>query len=173
MEKVYIELMEGAEAPFYAHKGDAGMDVRANEDILIPPGETRIIKTGLKIAVEPGYEIQVRPRSGCSAKTKLRVANTPGTIDSGYRDEIGVILENISKDYFWDNDTIHKIPETDEYIFGIDSKKSPNGYYLIKKGDRIAQLIFNKVETPELDIIKDITNVEGNRNGGFGSSGTK
>ena len=91
-----IELChKDAKIPTYANMTDAGVDIYALEDIQILPGETKLIKTGLKVAVPAGYELQVRPKSGVSLRTKLRVANTPGTIDSGYRDEIGIIIENV------------------------------------------------------------------------------
>ena len=107
--QIPIELCHpNAKIPAYAKPGDAGMDIYALEDFEVAPGERKIIKTGLKVAIPRGYELQVRPRSGTSVKTALRVANTPGTIDSGYRDEIGVIIENIEpkiKDiaYVFDN----------------------------------------------------------------------
>jgi dUTP pyrophosphatase len=88
-------MTEEAKVPTYARAGDAGLDVYAIEEMDIKPGETIIAKTGIKVVVPRGYELQVRPKSGRSAKSKLRVANAPGTIDSGYRDEIGIILENI------------------------------------------------------------------------------
>lgn len=79
--EVYFEkVTPDAKLPTYAHDGDAGMDVYANEDYVINPGETVLVKTGIKVAIPKGYDLQVRPRSGLSAKTKLRVANTPGTI---------------------------------------------------------------------------------------------
>ena len=91
--QIPIELCHpNAKIPAYAKPGDAGMDIYALEDFEVAPGERKIIKTGLKVAIPRGYELQVRPRSGTSVKTALRVANTPGTIDSGYRDEIGVII---------------------------------------------------------------------------------
>ena len=71
------------------------MNLYALEDITVGPGETKLVATGIKVALPPGYELQVRPKSGRALKTKLRVANTPGTIDAGYRDEIKVIIENI------------------------------------------------------------------------------
>ncbi len=78
---VYFEkVTPDAKIPTFAHDGDAGMDVYANESYVINPGETVLVKTGIKVAIPKGYELQVRPRSGLSAKTKLRVANTPGTI---------------------------------------------------------------------------------------------
>jgi len=84
-----------AKMPAYAHPSDAGMDVYALEEITINPGETKLIPLGIKVAIPLGYELQVRPKSGRCLKTKLRVANAPGTIDAGYRDEVGVIIENV------------------------------------------------------------------------------
>lgn len=89
------KINENAILPTYAHNTDAGADIYSIEDIEIPPHTTTIVKTGLKVAIPTGYEIQIRPRSGISLKTTLRVANAPGTIDSEYRGEIGVIIENI------------------------------------------------------------------------------
>jgi tagatose-1,6-bisphosphate aldolase len=91
-----IELChEKAKIPQYANISDSGLDLYALEDITVGPGETKLVATGIKVALPPGYELQVRPKSGRALKTKLRVANTPGTIDAGYRDEIKVIIENI------------------------------------------------------------------------------
>ncbi len=96
--EVYIEICrEDAVLPSYAKPGDAGMDVCAAVDRSIKPGETVIIPTGLKLAIPEGYEIQVRPRSGISYKTPLRLSNSPGTIDSGYRDELGILITNTSE----------------------------------------------------------------------------
>ena len=93
--KVYVEkCRDEAIIPVYAKEGDAGMDVCAAIGADIYPGQTIIIPTGLKLAIPTGYEIQVRPRSGLSYKTFLRIANSPGTIDSGYRDELGIIISN-------------------------------------------------------------------------------
>ena len=95
--EVFVEIMrEGVTLPAYANPWDAGMDVCAACDITIPPGETVIVPTGLKLAIPEGYEIQVRPRSGISFNTPLRIANSPGTIDAGYRDELGIIMTNTS-----------------------------------------------------------------------------
>jgi dUTP pyrophosphatase len=82
--------------PVYASKGAAGADVKANipEDIIIPAGTAKLIPTGLKFEIPEGYEIQVRPRSGLALKNGITVLNTPGTIDSDYRGEVGVILIN-------------------------------------------------------------------------------
>lgn len=130
--------------PEYAQVGDAGMDIRASEPTIIYPGETKIIKTGLFVAIPKGYELQVRPRSGMSAKTNIRVSNAPGTIDSNYRGEIGVILDNIGNDE-----------------------------YYINVGDRIAQLVLNKVPTIRWYPVENVEALgETNRGaGGFGSTG--
>ena len=90
---VAIELCDpNAKIPQYAHISDSGVDVYALDDITVKPGETVLVPTGIKVALPAGYELQVRPKSGRCLKTKLRVANTPGTIDQGYRDEIKVII---------------------------------------------------------------------------------
>ncbi|MDD4188959.1 MAG: aminotransferase, partial [Eubacteriales bacterium] len=84
MVEVCIEICRNdAVMPKYARPGDAGMDVFAAENCIIGPGQTAVIPTGLKLAIPEGYEIQVRPRSGLSLKTPLRIANSPGTVDSG------------------------------------------------------------------------------------------
>lgn len=111
--KVGIQFIrDGAKYPTYAHDSDAGADVYAVQDDIIEPGETKIIPTGFKVRVPDGFELQARPRSGMSAKTKIRLSNAPGTIDCGYDGEVGVILDNIGD--------------------------TP---YEVKKGDRICQLL--------------------------------
>ena len=97
MPKLLIEkCREDAVIPTYAHEGDAGMDLYAAEDVIIAPGKSVLVPTGLKMAIPVGYEVQIRPRSGISLKTTLRIPNAPGTIDSGYRDEVNVIMYNCS-----------------------------------------------------------------------------
>lgn len=163
-----IELCnENAKMPTYANDTDAGMDVYALEDITINPGETVLVKTGLKVAIPVGYELQVRPKSGRALKTKLRVANTPGTIDSGYRDEIGVIIENIEhpiQDIEYEFDK-HGTPIIKSILHG----KS----YTINKGDKFAQLVLNEVPHVAFYKVENINEIEGNRGGGFGSTGLK
>lgn len=90
-------LDDDAKQPFYAHRGDAGMDVYAASDYVILPGETVLISTDFAVQLPEGYELQVRPRSGLSLKTNLTISNSPGTIDSGYRDEIKIIMRNNSQ----------------------------------------------------------------------------
>ena len=90
--RIPCEMAENMSVPVYAHATDAGMDIYSPAEYTIAPGETVIIPTGIKVAIPEGYALLIQPRSGQSAKTKLRIANTPGLIDSGYRDEIGVIV---------------------------------------------------------------------------------
>lgn len=94
------KLNEEAIIPNFAHKGDAGMDLYSIEKVIIPSGESRLIKTGISIQLPSMTEAQVRPRSGMALKHSITVLNTPGTIDEGYRGEIGVILINHSKEDF-------------------------------------------------------------------------
>ena len=137
---VPIELCHpDAKIPQYAHESDSGMDVYALEDVTINPGETVLVPTGIKIALPPGYEIQVRPKSGRALKTKLRIANTPGTIDQGYRDEIKVIVENVEPpikhiDYSFNEDGAIEIRSILE--------GSP---FYISKGEKFCQLVLAEV----------------------------
>ena len=166
--EIPIQLMEDAKLPAYARMGDAGLDIYATEEIEILPSETKLVHTGVKVAIPRGYELQVRPKSGISLKTKLRVANTPGTIDSGYRDEVCVIIENIEppiKDITYDFDENGKIFIT-SILHGAP--------YTIEKGQKIAQLVLNEVVVANFNEVSDISDVEGeDRGGGFGSTGLK
>ena len=143
--KVKIINKSKNDLPFYATKGSAGMDVYSNEELELEPLSTTIVKTGLFVKIPEGYEIQVRPRSGLSAKSKLRIANSPGTIDSDYLGEIGIIIDNIS-------DTYH---------------------HLIKKGERIAQLVLKKVEQIEWEEVEEFSETTERNTGGFGSTGKR
>lgn len=161
--EVFVEICrEGAVLPACAKPGDAGMDVCAAEDVIIRPEETVIIPTGLKLAIPEGYEIQVRPRSGISYKTPLRLSNSPGTIDSGYRDELGIIMTNTSVGC-----------ESEEKVFTIDSKDNKKGIYKIKKGDRIAQIVLQVVPSMVLTVVDSVEHIGENRGGGFGSTGVR
>lgn len=160
-----IELChENAKIPTYAHLTDSGMDVYALEDITIAPGETVIVPTGLKVAIPAGYELQVRPKSGRCAKSKLRIANTPGTIDAGYRDEIGIIVDNIEP--FIKEAKMDENGRLYEVLFGSS--------HTIGKGEKFAQLVLCEVPKAifyEVEHVSDIAN--DGRNGGFGSTGVK
>jgi len=142
MIKVKIKkIKDNAIIPKYAHAGDAGVDLYSTEDYTLKPGDRVLVSTGIKIVVPKSYEAQVRPKSGLALKHGISICNTPGTIDSGYRGEIGVIAINQS-----------------------------NEDYKIEKGKKIAQMIFNKIEEAEfeeVDELEDTTRGEG----GFGSTG--
>ncbi len=129
--------------PKYETENSAGVDVRCSEihDIEIPPGGTALVSTGLFVAIPTGYEIQVRPRSGLAAKYGVTVLNSPGTIDADYRGEIKVILINHGRDIF-----------------------------TMKAGDRIGQLVLNKVEQIEWRQVSELDTTERGA-GGFGSTG--
>lgn len=155
---------EDAKQPKYANAGDAGMDVYAVEDDVILPGETKIIPTGIKVAIPLGYELQVRPRSGLSAKTKLRVANSPGTIDANYREEIKIIIENIEP----------KVLDVDLFT-GPDGNltlvKEYGRDFVIEKGQRIAQLVLSEKPYCLFYEVEDVKEIGQDRAGGFGSTG--
>lgn len=164
--RIPCELTGGGVLPAYAHDTDAGLDIYAQEEYIIAPGETIIIPTGIKCAIPDGYAILIQPRSGQSAKTKLRIANTPGLIDAGYRDEIGVIVENIEPpfkdiDYeFDDNGEIH--------IKSILHGQS----YTIAPGQRFAQMRLVQVPKAEFVRVESVGDIGEDRGGGFGSTGT-
>jgi dUTP pyrophosphatase len=154
---------ENAQMPTYAHPSDAGMDIYALEDITIAPGQTVLVPTGLKCALPLGYELQVRPKSGRCLKTKLRVANTPGTIDAGYRDEIGVIIDNI--------EPFVKSAEIDENgrLYNVEFGSS----YTIGKGEKFAQLVLCEVPKAVFYEVESVAGIGEDRQGGFGSTGVK
>lgn len=155
--------VDGAQVPAYAHETDAGADVFALEETTLDPGETKIVRTGISVQIPQGYEIQVRPRSGLSAKSKLRIANAPGTIDSGYRSEIGIICENIDSKV---RDIKIDYVDGKPVLLGIDYG-SP---ITIEKGQKIAQLVLSEV--PTMNFVKvTALDMENDRQGGFGSTG--
>ena len=129
--------------PKYMSEHAAGMDLYAgvNPEIVIPPGEWKLVPTGISIALPEGYEAQVRPRSGMALKQGVSILNTPVTVDADYRGEVSVILMNHSKEDL-----------------------------VIKRGDRVAQMIINKVERIEFQEVKELP--QSNRgSGGFGHTG--
>ena len=128
--------------PSYRHEGDAGVDLyNVGEDVELAPLKRCLIPTGIKVAIPPGYELQIRPRSGLALKKGLTVLNTPGTIDSSYRGEVGVIVFNAN----------------------------PQEKVLIGKGERIAQMVLKKVEAIEWEICEELDATHRNE-GGFGST---
>ncbi len=131
----------GLPLPAYASDGAAGMDVVAAESLTLKPGQRAAVATGMAFAIPPGWEIQVRPRSGLALKNGITCLNTPGTIDSDYRGEVKVILANLSDEYFE-----------------------------VKRGDRIAQLVPAQVQRAVLSEVDELDGtVRGS--GGFGSTG--
>lgn len=153
-----------AKLPVYAHVEDSGMDLFATEEFTINPGETVLVPTGLKVSLPPGYEIQIRPKSGKSLKTKLRVANTPGTIDSSYRGEIKVIVENVEpliKELIVDEKT--------GTITSILYGKS----YRIEKGEKFCQAVISEVPKANVIEVESIIKETDRGDGGFGSTGKR
>jgi len=148
--------------PVYAHEHDAGMDIYSTEDVLIRPGETKLVPTGLAAAIPEGYEAQIRPRSGISLKTMMRIPNSPGTIDAGYRDQICVIMHNAS---FLPSAYDESSPLT------LDEKSNRHGAYLIRRGDKIAQMIFAGISHARLTAYPTLDGIGEDRLGGFGSTG--
>jgi dUTP pyrophosphatase len=132
---------EGLDLPRYATDGAAGMDVLSAEDVTLAPGARHAVATGLAVAIPPGYEIQVRPRSGLALKHGIGVPNTPGTIDSDYRGEVKVILINHGAEPF-----------------------------AIHRGDRVAQLILAPVTLAAWDEVAELDETARGA-GGFGSTG--
>jgi len=134
---------EGVPLPKYMSHAASGMDVYAAVDgeVTLAPGERKLIPTGFKMALPEGHEAQVRPRSGLAIKNGISVLNTPGTIDEDYRGEVGVILINHSKEEF-----------------------------KIKRGDRIAQIVINKVEQADIEEVQALSETH-RSTGGFGHTG--
>ena len=134
-------LHPDAMLPAYAHASDAGMDICSIEDLSIDPGARALVRTGLAFALPPQFEAQVRPRSGLALKKGVTVLNSPGTIDAGYRGEVGVILAN----------------------FG-------NEPFEVRKGDRIAQVVVAPVTQAEIVEVASLDETDRGA-GGFGSTG--
>ena len=148
MEQVHLQITrdpgsEDIELPAYQSEGSSGMDVRAavEDPVTLEPGDIKLIPTGLRMAVPVGYEIQVRPRSGMSLKHGITVVNAPGTIDADYRGPVGIILGNVSREPF-----------------------------TIQRGDRVAQLVIQRVVQAEIKQVETLDDTDRGE-GGFGSSG--
>ena len=149
--------------PRYAHDNDAGMDLYASEDLVIEPGQTKLVHTGIAIAIPDGFEAQIRPRSGLSLNTMLRIPNSPGTIDAGYRDEICIIVHNAS--FICGKDGV-----TDE-VFTLQDKGNHHGSYQICRGDRIAQMVISQTSRAKMTVVESLRGIGEDRSGGFGSTG--
>ncbi|MDQ0275853.1 dUTP pyrophosphatase [Arthrobacter silviterrae] len=135
-------LDDGIEAPSYSHPGDAGADLRTRIDVVLGPGERALVPTGVSLALPFGFVALVHPRSGLATKHGLTIVNSPGTVDAGYRGEVSVTLLN--------TDARHPIT--------------------LSRGDRIAQLVIQRVEHAAFDVVQELPDsVRGT--GGFGSTG--
>lgn len=161
-------LHADAVIPRYARDLDAGFDLVSLEDVIIPPGETAKIKTGLAFALPAGYELQVRPRSGISAKTKLRVSNSPGTIDAGYRGEVCILIDNIRTEK---GSAGGMCLDTSDQTVAVGGEVDRHAY-LIRKGERIAQGVLCEVPLAHFEEADELDETERGA-GGFGSSGVK
>ena len=135
------KISEDAIIPKYAHEGDSGFDFYSIEDYKLAPGKRTLIKTGLQVSIPLGYELQIRPKSGLALKKGLTVLNTPGTVDAGYRGEIGIILINLGEEE-----------------------------YFVEKGSKVAQGVVCQVENPEIEEVKELSETSRGE-GGFGSTG--
>ncbi len=135
-------LTSDAILPCYAHEGDAGLDLFACEQMTLQPGQSGMVKTGISIQLPKGTEAQVRPRSGLALKHQITVLNSPGTVDEGYRGEIGVIL--------------------------INHGKAP---FMVEKGMKIAQMVIKPVITVQIQESEKLSETKRGK-GGFGSTGT-
>lgn len=151
---------EDAIIPTKAHAEDSGFDLYSVEDVVIHPGETMVVGTGIAVNLPEGHEAQIRPRSGITAKTKLRVQL--GTIDNGYTGELGIIVDNTSQ--------ISSLKLRELFIDDKTHNSFDDITYKIRKGDRIAQLAVQKI--PYTDAI-EVTSLKGQSRGdnGFGSTG--
>ncbi|MFC8686355.1 dUTP diphosphatase [Brevibacillus porteri] len=178
------KLHQDAVIPKYAREFDSGFDLVAIEDVIIEPGQSVKVPTGLAMALPQGYELQVRPRSGISDKTKLRISNAPGTCDAGYRGEVCVLIDNITQliptsatdGRVWydatfmltgvDGEATDYVPE------GTNESSFYNSTYVIRKGDRIAQGVLAAVPIAQFEVVDELDETERGADG-FGSSGVR
>jgi dUTP pyrophosphatase len=138
-----MKLYESARTPTYAHPGDAGMDLYACEEVLIEPGEVALVGTGIAVELPVGTEAQVRPRSGLALQQCVTILNAPGTVDAGYRGEVGVIL--------------------------INHGAAP---FRVEAGMKIAQMVIKPVLTVTVKEVSELSDTARGRSG-FGSTGDR
>jgi len=143
LKKIKIKILDRSiPKPKYAHEGDAGLDLYSSIDCKLKPFERKLISTGIKVSIPKGYAGFVQPKSGLAIKNGISIVNTPGLIDPGYRGEVCAILINLD----------------------------PKNVFVIKKGDKICQLVIHKVEEVNLEIVEDLDKTSRGE-GGFGSTG--
>ncbi len=139
--RLCVVLEPGAVAPEYATDGAAGLDIRCSEDVELAPMERKLVRTGVRLEVPRGFEVQVRPRSGLAVKHGLALVNSPGTVDSDYRGEIGIVMINLGSDVVQ-----------------------------LSRGERVAQLVVAPVERVDVHVTDSLSDTERGV-GGFGSTG--
>lgn len=146
LEVGLVRLDPGLPLPARAHPGDAGVDLAAREEVILTPGRRALVGTGIALALPEGYAAFVHPRSGLAARKGLGLLNAPGTVDAGYRGEIRVCLVN--------HDPEHAVT--------------------VHRGDRVAQLVVQRVELPRFRVVEDVGSLAPSARGddGFGSTGT-
>jgi dUTP pyrophosphatase len=166
------KISEHAVIPKYAKRGDSGFDLVATEDVIIEPGETVKIPVGLAFEIPKGYELQIRPRSGITSKTKLRVQF--GTVDSGYRGEVSVSVDNLVADEFAFDPEYYgfTVYTVNDNAIDVGTGTVPLGTYVIQKGDRIAQGVIAPVIQATFEETDQLSESDRGE-GGFGSTGVK
>lgn len=200
---VYIRVEERGKIPSYESVHATGCDVYATENMVLCPGEKKVMPLNFVIALQSGIEAQIRPRSGLSLNTELRVPNSPGTIDSDYRNIVGVILQNTynianlpyeiaTNPKFLDVlKTEYEEMTLSEYLVSkqglpsfrdsailketifVDKKGNPYGTIYIKKGERIAQMVFAEYKNAKFIPHPKPETIGEDRGGGFGHTGMK
>lgn len=200
---VYIRVEKEGKMPVYKTVHAAGCDVFATEDIIIRPGEIKLMPLNFVMAIQPDVEAQIRPRSGLSLTTNLRLTNSPGTIDSDYRDIVGVILQNtynianlpyeivanpdilfqletkyqeiplldyLAEQHGIETEKFEKLNIVHQKIY-IDNNGNPYGTLYFRKGERIAQMVFNEYKRAQFIEHPNPEKIGKNRGGGFGHTG--
>lgn len=173
-------LHPDAVIPQYATELAAGFDLVAVEDVVIAPGETKLVPIGFAVEIPEGFEMQIRPRSGVTLKTMLRVGNAPGTIDADFRGEVKVIVDNVALAKLQVGSDGRMGPSFEYVTVFHDVEGSrkradgltPDGTYLIRKGDRIAQGVIAPVYRADFIEVDELGETE-RGGGGFGSTGVK
>lgn len=163
----FKRLNDNASIPTKAHASDSGFDLYASEDIVIEPGETAVVPTAIAVQLPEGCEATIRPRSGVTSRTKLRVQL--GTIDNQYRGEVGVIVDNIDKPS--GNGPVPCATSIGGYIVRTDYETDSNSI-IILKGDKLAQMVVQHL--PQVEAVEVTELGEGERGAnGFGSTGVR
>lgn len=200
---IYIQIEEGADLPHAASADSAGVDLRTIETMRILPGQTVMVPTGIRLALPSGTEAQVRPRSGLSLKSRLRIVNSPGTIDADFRDEVKILLMNqfsqserlelliaqspLLERFGKVSDRVtllewyrHEKISTDlltqnekEQVILLNELGDPWGTEIIQAGDRVAQLVIASHVPFSFELTDDVRRYGQDRGGGFGHSGMR